>query len=29
VNGDGSITLADRTIIGSPHPDFTAGLDLG
>lgn len=26
---DGAITLADRTIIGSPHPDFTAGLDLG
>ena len=29
VNGDGAITLADRTIIGSPHPDFTAALDLG
>ncbi len=29
VNGDGEVTLADRTIIGSPHPDFTAGLDLG
>jgi TonB-linked SusC/RagA family outer membrane protein len=29
VNGDGTITLADRTIIGDPHPDFTAGLDLG
>ncbi len=29
VNGDGIITGADRTIIGSPHPDFTAGLDLG
>jgi TonB-linked SusC/RagA family outer membrane protein len=28
VNGDGKITLADRTVIGSPHPDFTAGLDL-
>ena len=28
-NGDGSITPADRMIIGSPHPDFTAGLDLG
>jgi TonB-dependent starch-binding outer membrane protein SusC len=26
---DGVITLADRTIIGSPHPDFTAGLDMG
>jgi hypothetical protein len=29
INGDGVITLADRTIIGSPHPDFTGGLDLG
>ena len=29
INGDGKITLDDRTIIGSPHPDFTAGLDLG
>jgi TonB-linked SusC/RagA family outer membrane protein len=29
VNGDGVITAADKTIIGSPHPDFTAGLDLG
>ena len=29
VNGDGSITLSDRTIIGTPHPDFTAGLDVG
>jgi TonB-dependent starch-binding outer membrane protein SusC len=29
VNGDGLVTLADRTIIGTPHPDFTAGLDLG
>jgi TonB-dependent starch-binding outer membrane protein SusC len=29
VNGDGEVTLADRTIIGTPHPDFTAGLDLG
>jgi TonB-dependent starch-binding outer membrane protein SusC len=28
VNGDGAITSADRTIIGDPHPDFTAGLDL-
>jgi TonB-linked SusC/RagA family outer membrane protein len=27
VNGDGQISLADRTIIGNPHPDFTAGLD--
>ena len=29
VNGDGKITLDDRTIIGSPHPKFTGGLDLG
>lgn len=29
VNGDGKVDLNDRTIIGSPHPDFTAGLDLG
>ncbi len=29
VNGDGKITNDDRTIIGSPHPNFTAGLDLG
>ena len=29
VNGDGFITTADRTVIGSPHPDFTGGLDLG
>jgi hypothetical protein len=28
LNGDNEITLADRTIIGDPHPDFTAGLDL-
>ena len=27
INGDGRITADDRTIIGSPHPDFTAGLD--
>src|SRR5206468_12032045 len=29
VNGDGQLTLADRTIIGSPHPKFTGGLDMG
>ena len=29
VNGDHKITSDDRTIIGSPHPDFTGGLDLG
>ena len=28
-NNDGKITPADRVIIGSPHPDFTGGLDLG
>ncbi|MEZ5070931.1 MAG: hypothetical protein R2751_08175 [Bacteroidales bacterium] len=27
VNGDGAITAADKTIIGSPHPDFTGGLN--
>jgi TonB-dependent starch-binding outer membrane protein SusC len=27
VNGDGQITSADRTIIGSPFPDFTFGID--
>jgi TonB-linked SusC/RagA family outer membrane protein len=25
LNGDGSISSADRTIIGSPHPDFWGG----
>jgi hypothetical protein len=29
INGDGFITAEDRAIIGSPHPDFTAGLDMG
>ncbi|HEY3219913.1 MAG TPA: SusC/RagA family TonB-linked outer membrane protein [Gemmatimonadales bacterium] len=28
LDGDGQITAADRTYIGNPHPDFTAGLDL-
>jgi len=28
LNGDGTISSADRAIIGSPHPDFTGGLDL-
>ena len=28
VNGDGQITDDDRTMIGDPHPDFTAGLNL-
>ena len=25
VNGDGSITSDDLTIVGSPHPDYTGG----
>jgi TonB-linked SusC/RagA family outer membrane protein len=29
VNGDGQVTLADRTVIGTPHPSFTSGLDVG
>jgi TonB-linked SusC/RagA family outer membrane protein len=29
VNGDGVIDAKDQTIIGSPHPKFTAGIDLG
>jgi len=29
INNDGAINLADRAVIGSPHPDFSAGLDLG
>jgi TonB-linked SusC/RagA family outer membrane protein len=28
LNNDGVINEADRTYIGSPHPDFTAGLNL-
>ena len=28
IDGDGAITAADRTYIGSPHPNFTGGLDL-
>ncbi|MBT3384717.1 MAG: TonB-dependent receptor, partial [Prolixibacteraceae bacterium] len=27
INGDGIINSDDRTYIGSPHPDFTAGLN--
>jgi len=27
VNGDGTINADDRVVIGSPHPDFTLGLD--
>jgi TonB-linked SusC/RagA family outer membrane protein len=29
VNGDGVITSDDRTILGSPHPDFTYGINIG
>ena len=29
VNGDGVITPADRTFLGSPNPDFTYGINLG
>jgi TonB-linked SusC/RagA family outer membrane protein len=29
VNGDGTVDNLDRTIIGSPHPKFTMGIDLG
>lgn len=29
LNGDGNITDADRTFLGSPHPDFQTGLNLG
>ncbi|GAB3011581.1 TonB-dependent receptor [Spirosoma pulveris] len=28
INGDGKIDDADRTVIGSPHPDFTYGINL-
>lgn len=28
INGDGIISAADRTIIGSPHPDFTYGVNV-
>ncbi len=29
VDGDGDITEADRIILGSPHPDFQMGMNLG
>jgi len=29
INGDKQITDADRTYLGSPHPDFQMGLNLG
>ena len=28
IDGNGKITEEDRTMIGNPHPDFTAGLNL-
>ncbi len=28
IDGDGSITDSDRTFIGSPHPDYTFGLNI-
>jgi TonB-linked SusC/RagA family outer membrane protein len=28
LDGDGAISADDRTVMGSPHPDLTAGLDL-
>ncbi len=28
VNGDGRISAADREVIGSPHPDFSYGINL-
>jgi TonB-linked SusC/RagA family outer membrane protein len=28
VNGDGKITVDDRTFFGNPNPDFTAGLNI-
>ena len=29
VNGDGKVTAEDRTIIGSPHPNFTSSFEVG
>jgi TonB-linked SusC/RagA family outer membrane protein len=29
LDGDGNITPADRTVLGSPHPDFQMGLNVG
>lgn len=28
IDGDGTVTLNDRTYIGNPHPDFTYGLNI-
>lgn len=29
VDGDGNITTADRVVLGSPHPDFQLGMNIG
>jgi TonB-linked SusC/RagA family outer membrane protein len=29
LDGDGNITTADRMVLGSPHPDFQMGLNVG
>lgn len=29
VDGDGDITTADRMVLGSPHPDFQMGVNIG
>jgi hypothetical protein len=29
IDGDGKITTADRTLLGSPHPDFQLGTNIG
>lgn len=29
INGDGVVNASDKTTIGSPHPDFTGGINLG
>ena len=29
INGDGVVDNLDRTVIGSPHPSFTMGIDFG
>ena len=29
INGDGAIDIEDRTVLGSPVPDFTGGINIG
>ncbi len=29
IDGDGNITVNDRTVLGTPHPDFQMGLNIG